>query len=508
MTTDNPNIQKIVILGGGTAGWMAANLLHHYLAQYGFTISLIESPDIPTVGVGEGSTPQLRQFFNTLGIAEQEWMPECNATYKNGVSFVNWSEKPGFEEYFHPFPSAPDRQTAAGFLQNCMARRRGQNVDAHPNRYFLSATLAQQALSPKPEGQSSFAINYAYHFDSVLLGKYLAKVAIKKGVKYIQAKCAKAHNHANGDIKSIELHTGEQIQGQLFIDCSGFRSVLLQQHLSVKFNSYQDTLFNDSAIAMPSNSEHVTPSQTVSTALSNGWAWQIPLTNRIGNGYVYSSQFISADQAELELRTKLGLLDDTSNAKRLSMKIGRVQQHWAKNCLAVGLSQGFIEPLEATALHLVQETIESFVSAFIAGKIAGKFTQQHQQQFNQRLNARFDGIRDYIVCHYKVNSRDDTEYWRANRHNSNISDSLQNILQCWDQGGDITTEINRQQIAAYYPAVSWHCLLAGYGRFPELSEAQRQKPTTSENVQHIDGLIQQCASGFQTHASALKFGSN
>jgi len=502
VTINNPNMKKIVILGGGTAGWMAANLLQHYLAQSGFTISLIESPDIPTVGVGEGSTPQLRQFFNTLGITEREWMPSCNATYKNGISFENWSDKPGFEKYFHAFPSVTDRQTAAGFLQNCMARRRGYNVDAHPNRYFLSATLAKQALSPKPIGQATVAINYAYHFDSVLLGKYLAKLAINNGVNYIQAKCEKAHNHVNGEIKSIELHTGEQIEGDLFIDCSGFRSVLLQQHLAEKFTSYQDVLFNDSAIAMPSNSENVIQSQTLSTAFSNGWAWQIPLTNRIGNGYVYSSEFISADQAEQELRTKLGLLDHANSAKRLSMKIGRVQQHWAKNCLAVGLSQGFIEPLEATALHLVQETIESFVSAFSAGN----FTQQHQQQFNHRINARFDGIRDYIVCHYKINSRDDSEYWRANRHNSNISDSLQNILQCWDQGGDITTEINRQQIAAYYPAVSWHCLLAGYGRFPELSNAQHYNPTTNENLQHIDGFIQQCASGFQPHASALKFG--
>jgi 2-polyprenyl-6-methoxyphenol hydroxylase-like FAD-dependent oxidoreductase len=501
VTTNNPNMKKIVILGGGTAGWMAANLLQHYLAQQGFTICLIESPDIPTVGVGEGSTPQLRQFFNTLGIAEQEWMSVCNATYKNGISFVNWSDKPGFEEYFHPFPSAPDRQTAAEFLQNCMARRRGYKVDAHPNRYFLSATLAQQSLSPKPIGQATVAINYAYHFDSVLLGKYLSKIAIKSGVNYIQARCDKAHNHANGEIKSIELNNGEQIEGDLFIDCSGFRSVLLQQHLAVKFNSYQDVLFNDSAIAMPSDRQKVIQSQTLSSALSHGWTWQIPLTNRTGNGYVYSSEFISADQAEQELRTQLGLLDDVTAAKRLSMKIGRVEQHWAKNCLAVGLSQGFIEPLEATALHLVQETIESFVSAFTAGK----FTQQHQQQFNQRLNARFDGIRDYIVCHYKVNSRHDTDYWRANRDNSSISESLKNILQCWDEGGDITAEINRQQIAAYYPAVSWHCLLAGYGRFPEMHTSQRQGTSSDNNLQHIDGFIQQCASGFKTHLSALKF---
>jgi hypothetical protein len=500
MTTNNSTTKKIVILGGGTAGWMAANLLHHYLAQSGFTISLIESPDIPTVGVGEGSTPQLRQFFKTLGITEQDWMPACNATYKNGISFGNWSDKPGFEEYFHPFPSAPDRQTAAGFLQNCMARRRGYNVDAHPNRFFLSAYLAEQRLSPKTKTAHNIAINYAYHFDSMLLGKYLNKIAVTKGITHVQARCDVMTNHANGDIQSIITQCGMRIDGDVFIDCSGFRAVLIQQHLGVAFKSYQNMLFNDSAIAIASPIKETINSQTLSTALKNGWTWDIPLTNRVGNGYVYSSAFISADGAEMELRDKLGMLDSDTPARRLSMKIGRVEQHWFKNCLAVGLSQGFIEPLEATALHLVQETIESFVSALIAGN----FTAQHQGQFNQRINARFDGIRDYIVCHFKANSRSDSEYWIANRENNTISDSLRLILQCWDKGGDITTEINRQQIAAYYPAVSWHCLLAGYGRFNTMSKPKESDMAEKDNLLAIDNFIHQCAKGFIPHKKALQ----
>jgi len=501
MTVDvlDPANKKIVILGGGTAGWMAANLLQHHLAEHGYSITLLESPDIGIVGVGEGSTPHLKNFFHTLGIAESDWMPACHATFKNGISFKGWSSEAGYEQYFHPFPCAADKQTAASFLHNCMAKRHGHEVDAHPNHYFLSAYLAAQGLSPKSRGQQKLSTNYAYHFDSVLLGQYLAKLAINKGVKHIQGRCDSALNHPNGEIKCLVTDSGQQLEAEVFIDCSGFRSVLLQQHLNAQFCSYQNVLFNDAAVAIPSAATQHPSSQTVSQAMHAGWAWDIPLTSRVGNGYVYSSQFISRDQAEQELRIKLGMQDSNVDARHLKMKIGRVQQHWLKNCLAVGLSQGFIEPLEATALHLVQHTIESFVSAFIAGGL----TQQHQGQFNQRINARFDGIRDYIVCHYKVNSRQDSQYWLANQHNTSISDSLRHILECWDKGADITAEINRQQIAEYYPAISWHCLLAGYGKF-EPSTGLFQSDKQQAEFAKIQRFIQRCAEEFLPHQQALR----
>lgn len=350
----NPDLsnKKIVILGGGTAGWMAANLLQHHLADHGYGITLLESPDIGIVGVGEGSTPHLKNFFHTLGIAESDWMPACHATFKNGISFKGWSSQAGYEQYFHPFPCAADKQTAISFLLNCMAKRHGHEVDAHPNHYFLSAYLAAQGLSPKNRGQQKLSINYAYHFDSVLLGQYLAKLAVNKGVKHIQGRCDAVLNHPNGEIKC-----------------------------------------------------------------------------------------------------------------------------------------------------LVQHTIESFVSAFIAGGLS----QQHQAQFNQRINARFDGIRDYIVCHYKVNSCQDSEYWLANQHNASISDSLKHILECWDKGADITAEINRQQIAEYYPALSWHCLLAGYGRFESstASNALPQSVKQQAEFAKIQRFIQRCAEEFLPHQQAL-----
>ncbi|WP_051275301.1 tryptophan halogenase family protein [Aestuariibacter salexigens] len=453
--------KQIVIIGGGTAGWMAATLMQHHLGPQGFAITLIESPQIGIIGVGEGSTPQLRQFFDTLGIAESEWMPACNATYKNGIRFEGWGHRAESDHYFHPFPSLPDRQTAGLFLQHCFQRRQGIDVHAHPDAFFLAAHLAEHRLSPLSHEGQYLGVSYAYHFDSALLGQFLGKIARSRGIRHIQANVTEVQCHTSGAISAVQLDSGEDLQAELFVDCSGFRGLLIQQALHEPFVPFADNLFNDSAIAIPSAVEPCPGTQTSSVAMQAGWRWHIPLTSRVGNGYVYSSSYISADQAETELRSELGLLDSDVEARHLKMKVGRLANHWVKNCLAVGLSQGFIEPLEATALHLVQETISSFCSAFIAGQCSAL----HRDEFNQRINARFEGIRDYIVCHYKVNGKEG-QYWQDNRDNTLLSDNLQAVLDSWQRGQDITQTINSRNMAQYYPSVSWHCLLAGYGVFP------------------------------------------
>lgn len=486
----------IVILGGGTAGWMSANLLHHALGKHGFTITLVESPEIGIIGVGEGSTPHLKQFFNTLKISEHEWMPKCQATYKNGISFLNWSQNSELNQYFHPFPSMPDKQTAGGFLINAMLRRQGHQVNTQPDQFFLSAYLARQHLSPMTLPNFPISINYGYHFDSGLLGEYLRDLAISKGVNHLQANVVGAQTHLSGDISCVVTEQ-QKLHGDLFIDCSGFKSVLLQDTLGAKFINFSENLFNDAAVAIPSAIQSPLGAQTKSTAQSNGWRWEIPLTNRTGNGYVYSSRYLSKDDAETELRTTLGLLDTDIPAKHLKMKVGRAEQHWKKNCLAVGLSQGFIEPLEATALHLVQETIENFIGAFEAGR----FSNQHQDEFNSLINARFEGIRDYIVCHYKVNSRQDSQYWIDNRNNPNISDTLQHILTCWDNGEDLTKTLDELKVSHFYPAISWHCLLSGYGRFPNV--APKSAPSHHVSLSEISQYIEKCATGFIPQDIAL-----
>ncbi|MFC4699130.1 tryptophan halogenase family protein [Glaciecola siphonariae] len=462
---------RIVIAGGGTAGWMAANLLQHYWQQLDVEVHLVESAQIGIIGVGEGSTPSLKRFFQTLEIPESEWMEQCNATYKVSIQFNDWSPKAKYNSYQHPFISQVDTFSERRFYVNCYTRRLGLDVETRPEKFLLNGWLANQGKSPLVPPNFPFDVEYGYHFDSGLLGQFLAGRAKQKGVKHTEGNIAQVQTSASGDICALVLQDGQRIEGDLFIDCTGFDSLLLQKTLGVKFNSFKSNLFNDAAVAMPSAAITPLQNQTHASALSHGWAWQIPLTHRTGNGYVYSSDYINAEQAEHELRAKLGLLDADVPVKHLKMKVGQVEQHWAKNCLALGLSQGFIEPLEATALHLVQTAIESFADAY--GK--GKFTTQHQQSYNQQMTENFEAVRNYIVAHYKLNSRDDSQYWKDNRANNAISDSLKHILQVWFNNGDLQQEIKRQNLSSHFGTASWHCLLAGYGTFPNLAPNQPGK---------------------------------
>ncbi|MGI9221418.1 MAG: tryptophan halogenase family protein, partial [Woeseiaceae bacterium] len=330
----------IVILGGGTAGWITANALIASWGGKGVEVTLIESPDIGTVGVGEGSTPRLKHFFNAIGVDESEWMPKCNATYKNGITFANWTNKPGFEHYYHPFPARTDEHTTGAFYINTLLRRRGEDVHAHPDRFFLSARLSEERRGPIPNESFPFEIEYGYHFDANLVAEFLRNKAISKGVQHVQCKVQGVNQSATGDIESLITDSEDTIDGDFFIDCSGFAGALIQQTLEVPFHSFAENLFNDAAVVLPTQQMDDIASQTVSTALKHGWAWEIPLTHRIGNGYVYSSAFCSADAAETELRETLGLLESDTEARHLEMKVGRVENHWERNCLAIGLSQG------------------------------------------------------------------------------------------------------------------------------------------------------------------------
>ena len=493
--------KKIMIVGGGTAGWMTALIMARAWIKLGFEITLLESPDVGIIGVGEGSTPALKQFFDKLGIAESEWMPACNATYKCGISFERWSTKPGFESYFHPFASTLDSHTLNLFMHNAHGRVRGVDLYAHPDRFFLAARLAANHRVPKPDYHFPFELLYGYHFDAVLLGAFLKKKALEMGVLYRVGHMQDVQLDSDGLIASVTTRQGEKIAADFFVDCTGFRSLLLQAALQTPFKSYRHNLFNDAAVALPSEMTQAIPSQTLSTALKNGWAWKIPLINRFGNGYVYSSDFCTADQAETELRTHLGLLDADVAARHLTMKVGRVEQHWSGNCLAVGLAQGFIEPLEATALYLVQQTAAIFTELYEAGN----FTPQHRDSFNERINNYFDGVRDYIVTHYKTSSRNDTEYWRANTQDqTDVSETMKILYAAWMAGKNIQDEVKRLGIGNYYSAPSWLCIFAGMGVFPS---AKKLRPARAEDIifsfESLDDFLMRCALNFQDHGRYL-----
>ena len=489
---------RIVIVGGGTAGWMAANLMAHHWQDANIEITVVESPDIGIIGVGEGSTPTLKRFFADLGIAEHEWMPQCNATYKVNIDFQGWSPASGLTSYSHPFISQLDTYSERPFRVNCLTRRLGLDVNTDPAKFLFNGWLSKHNKAPITPANVPFRIEYGYHFDSGLLGQFLTQRAQQKGVGVNKKNVEEVVLNEQGNIASLRCADGSVIEGDFFIDCTGFRSLLLQQTLKVPFKLFKDNLFNDSAVVMPTAKQEVLPVATTAKALSNGWMWQIPLTHRTGNGYVYSSDFTDDNEAETELRQQLNLLDSEQGARFLKMKVGQVEKHWYQNCLALGLAQGFIEPLEATALHLVQLTIERFIEAYSEGQ----FTNQHQNAFNQETSERFESVRDYIVAHYKLNTRDDSDYWRENRANMNLSDSLLHILDAWYRQKDVSDVISKLQQKSHFGVTSWHCLLAGYGAFPKLAAHQPGKGDLYTDNE-LDSLFTGCLLNFPSHSEAL-----
>jgi glycine/D-amino acid oxidase-like deaminating enzyme len=496
-----PPVKKIVVVGGGTAGWMTALMLSNSAYGSKLEITVLESPQVGIIGVGEGSTPWLRGFFEQLDIEEAEWMPACNATYKSGITFDKWSTRPGFESYFHPFASMLDNLTMTQFIDNVHARLNRADVDAHPDRFFIASRLAREGKAPKPQRSFPFDVWYGYHFDAALLGVFLHRKAVERGVRHVSRHMQEAILDDTGDIASLRLEGDENLAADFFIDCTGFASLLIGKALQTPFVPYAENLFNDAAIALPTTIDGPISSQTTSTALRHGWSWKIPLTNRYGNGYVYSSAFCSPDEAERELRSHLGLLDDDAPARHLKMRIGRVTRHWNRNCVAIGLSQGFIEPLEATTLLFVQLSASWLVTALEKGDLS----EAARNTFNDTVNAQFEGTRDYIVTHYKANTRTDTDYWRANAANTNLSEPLQRLLKTWLASRPIIPGLKKGEFGRGYPTMSWYSLLAGMGLFPD---PQELRAPNAEEARHdleaLDNLLDRSAMNFPDHREFLQ----
>lgn len=482
---------RVVVLGGGSAGWITACLL---AKEWGADrVTVVESPEIGIIGVGEGSTPQLKFLFGHLGIAEDEWMAACDATYKLGIRFTGWSERPGFASYIHPFPGPVDLHTEPGFTHNCMLARRGFEVPAHPDGWFLAAHLAEAGKGPHPAPTFPFPPSYGYHFDAFKLGAFLRDWATARGVTHLSRTVGSVALGETGDVAALVLDGDEWVEGEIFVDCSGFRGAIMQQALGIAFVSYADALWADRAVVLPTAAPAIRKPLTEAVALSAGWRFAIPLTERTGNGYVYSSRYIADEEAEAELRAAVGA-DPAVPARPLHMKVGRVEKSWHRNCLAAGLAQGFVEPLEATALHVVITTALDFARAFAAGG----FTPRYRDAFNAGIAARYDGIRDYIVAHYRLNQRTDTAFWRDCAANQALSDALKGMMTAWFTKQDIgAANLALNGPAPAYPALSWHCLFAGYGAFPAPDRMQ----ITPADARPADAgaaarLIAACAENF------------
>ena len=403
-------IRKVLVVGGGSAGWMAAAMLGHILRR-DCSVSLVESDDIGIVGVGEATIPPIKTFNQTLGISEADFVRATQATFKLGIEFVGWGAKDS--RYFHPFGSH-GRNFDMVSLHHYWLRARAMGDTTPFDEHCMAWALAQKGRMARPVGDPRSVLStfeYAYHFDAAGYAAFLRQFAESKGVTRIEGVIDGVEQHGEtGFVEAVRLNDGRRIEADLFIDCSGFRSLLLGGAMGEPFEDWSHWLPCDRAVAMPcahpEGATNPTP-YTRSTAQEAGWQWRIPLQHRIGNGYVYCSQFIDDDAAAHALR---GRLDGKplADPRFIRFTAGRRRRHWVKNVVAVGLSGGFLEPLESTSIHLIQANISKLMGLFPDRG----FDPQVIDEFNTIALGETDRIRDFIILHYKLMQRDDAELWR------------------------------------------------------------------------------------------------
>lgn len=441
-------VEKIIIAGGGTAGWMAAAALGKVLGK-AIEITLVESEGIGTVGVGEATIPSMVFFHKLLEINEREFMRETRATFKLGIQFENW-RKPN-HRYLHAFGVTGKDCWAAGF-QHFWRRGCELGVAGDFSDYCLERRAAEANLfSHLPNS----GLNYAFHLDAGLYAKYLRKFSERFGVKRVEGKIQSVSTaESNGFIESITLESGLRLEADFFIDCTGFRALLIEHALHTGYEDWSHWLPCDSAIAVQTESTSAPVPYTRSIAHESGWQWKIPLQHRVGNGLVYCSKYLDDDSAK-----KL-LLDNIDGQplmqpRVIRFKTGRRLQQWNKNCLAVGLSSGFLEPLESTSIHLIQQNIIRFLRMFPAGGVM----QSDIDEFNRQAEFDITHIRDFIILHYHATERDDTEFWNYCR-TMEVPESLRHRIQLFKDTGRVFRDGNELFDD------SWQQVMIGQGLMP------------------------------------------
>ena len=448
--TQNKLINRVVVAGGGTAGWMAAATIAATIGKR-LNITLVESDDIPTVGVGEATVPSLLTIHQLLKVREADFLKAVNGTYKLGIMFENWKRVD--HKYFHSFGKSGTSCWAAGF-HHFWLRAKEQKMAKSFAEYSLETLAAEKGRFAHTKSQS---LNYAYHLDSAKYGQFLRGIAEKHGVTRIEGKIDKVDlDKQSGHIKSILLESGQIVEGDLFIDCTGFRSLLLGQALGVGYNDWSDMLPANAAYAVQTKSHRPAVPYTRSIALDAGWRWQIPLQHRVGNGVVFSTNFKSEESALDDLLKGIDG-EPITDPRLIRFTTGQRKEFWHKNCVSIGLSSGFLEPLESTSIHLIQQAIVWLISLFPNQGI----DQNLVNRFNQQMAVETETIRDFIVLHYHLQERDDHEFWRYLRE-IKVSDRLQQILNLFNNNGTIIEEQDD-----LFAENSWVQVMLGQGLTPK-----------------------------------------
>ena len=478
---DQP-IRKIVIVGGGTAGWITAAVVAAESPgrdDQAVQVVLVESPDIPIIGVGEGTWPSMRMTLQQMGLPEDEFICECNASFKQGTRFRNWSGSPDTTEYTHPFSLPVDY------------------ADLNPGRFWLShgghsayadlvtpqARVIELGLAPKQVSapQYAFTVNYGYHFDAAKFAALLHRHAVEElGVRYVSANVERIESHPDGDIAAVALDTGERVEGDLFVDCTGQKALLIGRHFGSRLVSVKDVLFNDRAIAVQvpyANVGDPIASVTLATAEPYGWIWDIGLSSRRGIGYVHSSAHADEQIAFSALEryveeTSPGVDLRSLSYRTIPFEPGYREKFWVRNCVAVGLSAGFVEPLEASALVLIEQ----------AAKLIGEQMPRDREimdivadRFNAKMGYHWRRIVEFLKLHYAASVRGDSDYWKENRERRSWPEGLRRKMKLWQQQPPWHDDAPR--LDELFPSASYQYVLYGMGFKPRYGtcETARQK---------------------------------
>lgn len=490
-------LRNILIVGGGTAGWMAAAALAKFLPRQDYQITLVESETIGTVGVGEATVPHIRYFNEVLGIDENEFMRKTNATYKLGIEFSNWGKQG--DAYFHPFGTYGLSRNDISFHHYWL--RLSRSVNAGPIGDYSAAVVAAYAEKfayPLQDPRSLFSkYSYAFHIDASLYAHFLRDYSCARGVIRREGKIIAVNQDPDtGDIHSVLMDSNETLAADLFLDCSGFRGLLINETLKTGFEDWSHWLPCDRAIAVPSAKAGDPAPYTRAIARSAGWQWKIPLQNRTGNGQVYCSRYISDDEVAASL---LGSLDGEAlaNLNYLRFKTGRRTASWNKNCVAIGLSGGFLEPLESTSIYLIQLAIMKLIEFFpsTANETACS------EEFNRDMAREYERIRDFLILHYHATGRDDSEFWNYCRTMA-IPASLRHKIDLFREQGHV-----ERYKRGMFLEPSWVAVYLGQGIEPRTWHPLANALDINELASHLQQMREAIATGVSAmpnHKDALK----
>ncbi|MFK3891054.1 tryptophan halogenase family protein [Sphingomonas sp. NPDC079357] len=489
-------MKSVVIVGGGTAGWMTAAVLARLTAA-GIDVTLVESEEIGTVGVGEATIPSLHDYNQRLGIDEDAFVRATSATFKLGIEFVDWRRVGA--RYLHPFGTFGRDVQGVKFHQLLLRAQRDADSAGTLEDYCLTAVAARLARFTRPSRDPAAVLSslrYAFHFDAGLYATFLRERAVGEGVTRVEGRIGSVElSPDSGDITTVVLSDGRRVAGDFFVDCSGFRSLLLGEALGVPFVSWQRWLPCDRALAVPSAPTAPLLPYTRATAEKAGWRWRIPLQHRVGNGHVYASAFVDDQRAADAL---LGGLDGAASAEPRALRFtaGVRERLWERNCVAIGLAGGFLEPLESTSIHLIQSGIARLMSLFPGAATA----PVERDTYNRLLGTEYRQIRDFIILHYHATERSDSDFWQHCR-TTPPPDTLAEKLALWRERGRVLPEPGE-----LFTDDSWVAVLAGQDAAPAALDpllAALPCDEAGRFLHHLHGVIAQTAAAMPDHAAFI-----